>query len=477
MSSTFFGLEIGRRALAANQVALDVIGQNTSNVGTAGYSRQVANFEESDPYGYPGADTGKPAQLGTGVSIASIDRVRDDYLDKRIYAANADQGALNSLNTILSRAETAYGEPSDTAIGGQLSGLFNSFSDLSASPESDAVRSTVLNKAQGLVDAFHEVTDALAKIAPDIQANIVSKVGTANNLAQQIAALNKQIALSVDNADRPNDLLDRRTALIGQLSGLVDLQVIDSKNPQTNLPTGEVQIDVGGFTLVRGDAASSLPSQFTSVNGKLGLVTSNGLPIPLKSGEIAGLIQANSQLNGYRADLDTLALNTINAVNAQHKAGVGLDGATGRSFFTGTGAEDIQISPDVANDPDAIAAAAAPLPPATVALGNGDNARSLAALSSKPVIGGFSLDQFYNAKVAGVGADSQRAQGQSDNQTKVVSQLQSQQASISGVNLDEELTKMLQYQRSYQAAARIVNVQDGVLNTIINGLGATAATA
>ena len=232
MPSTFFGIEIGRRALAANQVALDVIGQNTSNVGTAGYSRQVANFVETDPYGYPGADTGKPAQLGTGVSIASIDRVRDDYLDTRIYGANADQGALNSLQTILSRAETAYGEPSDTAIGAQLTGFFNSFSDLSASPESAAVRSTVLNKAQGLVDAFHEVDGALAKLGPEIQSSIASNVGEANNLASQIAALNKQIAASVNNEDHPNDLLDRRTALIGQLSGLVDVQVIDSRIPR-----------------------------------------------------------------------------------------------------------------------------------------------------------------------------------------------------------------------------------------------------
>ena len=88
------------------------------------------------------------------------------------------------------------------------------------------------------------------------------------------------------------------------------------------------------------------------------------------------------------------------------------------------------------------------------------------------MIGSFSLDSFYNAKVATVGADSQTFQQQADNQDKVVTQLKNQQSSVSGVNLDEELTRMLQYQRAYQAAARVLNMADSFLNQIINGLGA-----
>ncbi len=123
-----------------------------------------------------------------------------------------------------------------------------------------------------------------------------------------------------------------------------------------------------------------------------------------------------------------------------------------------------------------IAAAAAPTPPNTFAPGNGDNARALANLASDQVIGNFSLNSYYNSRVASVGADSQTFQQEADNQAKVLSQLQNQQSSVSGVNLDEELTKLLQYQRAYQAAARVINTADAFLNTIINGLGAATAT-
>ncbi len=475
MSSTFAGLEIGRRALSANQLALNVIGQNTANVGTAGYSRQVAVLDETDPTGGPGVDSGRPAQLGTGVSVASVDRVRDDYLDKRIYSANADQGALNSLRDTLTSVENAYGEPSTTGVGSHLTAFFNSFSTLASTPESDAVRSTVLNQAQSLVAAFHTVSGSLSQITPELQSKIKADVGSINDLSSQIAALNKQIGASIQDNQQPNDLLDKRTALIGTLSGLVAIQVIDGRNAETNQPSGQVQINVGGYSLVQDDTASTLPATYTADNGQPALQTKDGQKIPLKGGELAGLVQATSLVKGYQSDLDTLATNVISAVNVRHAAGAGLDGVTGRNFLTGTGATDIGIAPEIANNLGAIAASAAPAADAAVAVGNGDNARSLAALASQPLIGQSSLNQFYNAKVAAVGADSQRFKAQADTQSKAVTQLQNQQSAVSGVNLDEELTKLLQFQRAYQAAARIINAQDDVINRIINGLGAAAS--
>jgi flagellar hook-associated protein 1 FlgK len=475
--STFFGLEIGRRALTANQFALDVVGQNTANVGTPGYSRQVAAFDETEAYGAPGADSGKPAQLGTGVTIASVNRVRDQFIDQRLNVANANAGALNSLRDILGRVEGAYGEPSSTGIGSQLTSFFNSFSDLSASPESGAARSTVLNKAQSLVNAIHQVNADLSAIGPEISSRIAARVGDVNSLSVQIAALNKQIGESVASGDHPNDLLDKRTALVSQLSSLVDVQVIESRSSQTDQPTGQIQINVGGFSVVRDDKSNALPAEYTNVGPDAGLRTPDGQAIPLRGGEVSGLIQAASLVDGYQTGLDTLASNLISAVNTIHAGGAGLDNISGRAFFSGSTAADIDVEPAIASDPQAIAAAAAPLPPATVAPGNGDNARALAALTSKPAVGVFSLNQYYNTSVAGIGADSQRFQTQTDNQSKVVTQLQNQQASVSGVNLDEELTKLLQYQRAYQAAARIINVQDDVLNRIINGLGSGVAGA
>ena len=118
-------------------------------------------------------------------------------------------------------------------------------------------------------------------------------------------------------------------------------------------------------------------------------------------------MKATTLVQGYQKDLDTLASNLISSVNSLHKSGYGLDGATGRDFFVGASAATIGVSPTVLSNVNTIAAAAAPTPPNLPAAGNGDNARAIAALNSQAVIGASTLNEYYNAKVAAVGADSQ----------------------------------------------------------------------
>lgn len=158
-------------------------------------------------------------------------------------------------------------------------------------------------------------------------------------------------------------------------------------------------------------------------------------------------------------------------MNGQHSAGAGLDGSTGRPLFVGTDASNIGLSQAVQNSTDAIAAATAPTPPATVAIGNGDNARALAQLAQQSLIGTNTLNQTYISQVARVGADSKSAKTNTANQDSIVTQIQNQQSSVSGVSLDEELSKLIQYQRSYQAASRFITIIDDTLDRIINGLG------
>ncbi len=477
MPSTFFGIEIGRRALAADQIALDVTSQNTDNVNTQGYTRQVVQIDTTDPYTPPDFDHQKPGNLGTGIAVTSINRVRDEFIDKRVWDANAQQGSLSNLSDILGQVEQSFNEPSTTGIGQLMTNMFNSFSDLSTNPQSAAFRSTIVNNANSLIAQFHSVNNAMDQLNPQIQAKINSAVGNINQIAQQIAGLNKQIGLSVAVGDQPNDLEDKRGQLLDQLSGLVNIQVSDIKNPETNAPTGMVQVNVGGFSLVQADQTNALPSTMTTSGNTLGLVTSDGETIPLTGGQVYGLIKATTLLSGYQNNLNTLASNLITAVNAQHQAGYNLNGQTNVPFFTGTDAGSIGLNPAIQSDGNNIAAAAAPVPPAAYAPGNGDNATALANFSNRQVINGSSLDDFYNSSVALVGADSQSFQTQSTNQDQVVTTLKNQQSSVSGVNLDEELTNMMQYQRAYQAASRIVNTMDSILDTIINSLGAAASTA
>lgn len=482
MPSSFFGLEIGYSALASSQIALDVVSNNVSNINTPGYARETVAFDETVPFTMPGLGSFQPGQLGTGTTITAINQVRDQFLDEQLLGAGSDQSAYNTLQQVLGQAQTAFAEPGSIGIGQQLTNFFNAFSNLAANPEDPGIRATVVNQAVTLTNTFHNVSNGLSQLLPNLNNRIQLDVQQLNSIAIQIATLNHQIGVSIAAGQHPNDLIDKRSALLTQLSNLVNLQVVHEINPQTGQPNGEIDLHVGGFTLVQGDTAETLTYTSTSTGNTMGLVDSQGNTIPLQSGEIFGLLKASNMVQGYSSQLDTLAYNLINAVNNIHQAGAGLDGSTGNLFFSspppppGTGAAaSISVNAAILANPQKIAAATPPTPPNPLAPGNGDVARQIAELANTAVIGGATLNDYYNALVSTMGSDTQTAQSQANNQQQIVAQLQSQQQSISGVNLDEELTNMLQYQRTYQAAARVINMADSFLATIINGLGANAS--
>lgn len=465
MASTFFGLEIGARSLAASQAALDVIGHNTSNINTPGYSRETVTLQATDPYSISAY-----GQLGTGVDVASVTRVRDDFTDKQSYDASAKQGTYGALSDALNRIQQVYTEPGSSGIGSQLTAFFNSFSDLAANPSSPALRAAVRNAAQSVTTAFNSVSGALGQIGPNLASQVQSKIKDANAIATEIGALNTQISNALSSGQHPNDLLDKRGTLIAQLSGIVQVKTVDATDSATGQPTGEVNISVSGISLVQGGIVSPLPSTVSTQTGATALIDSNGDSINLRGGALVGLLQAQNLLTGYQQNLDSLASGVISAVNAQQAAGVDLTGAPGQPIFIGTDAASIGLSGTILSNADSIAAAAAPTPPALFASGNGDNARALAGLANQVSVGGATFNDFYNTGIAQVGADAKSASAQASNQQQVVNQLQNQQSSVSGVNLDEELTKLLQFQRSYQASAKIVNTFDDVLDRIINYL-------
>jgi flagellar hook-associated protein 1 FlgK len=480
MSSAFFGLEIGRRALLANQQALEVVGHNTSNVNTPGYSRQIIMMQATEPHTVPTRYFMSKGQVGTGVEVGAIIRMRDEFVDRRVFTALSSQGALTNLSEVLKRVEQSFGEPGNAGIGQMISEFFNAFSELSANPESGAIRSTVRNRAEAMINAFRSVNSALDQINPEISLKVATKVADINALAKEVAALNRQIRMIVGAGNQPNDLMDKRGQLLEQISAMVDIQVISARNSETGAQTGELHVNVGGYPLVQGDLAGKLPITLSTERGIIGLKLDTGETIALQGGEVYGLIRATAQVNNYKDDLNRLARTLVQTVNAQHRIGLGLDGQTARDFF----AEDLNnpalltaggmsLSVAVRDNLDSIAAAKAPIPPNPFAPGNGDNARALAAFGFTKLsqLNDLSLNEYYADRIALIGSDSRAFQTGAENQDRVLNQLKNLQASVSGVSLDEEMTRMMQFQRAYQAAARIITVMDDALDRIVNGLG------
>lgn len=191
----------------------------------------------------------------------------------------------------------------------------------------------------------------------------------------------------------------------------------------------------------------------------------------VSSGELKGWLEVRDvSITDYMAQLDDLAGTIISQVNAVHSAGTTLDSTTttGVDFFTGTGAADICVNSSIEADSDLIAAAAVGegLP------GGNGTAIAIAELQSATTMAGSStFDAYYNALVAQVGAEVQTADFNETHQSTMVQNLEAYQQEVSGVSLDEEMVKLIQYQQAYNAAAKLITTADEMLDTLMGMVG------
>src|SRR5665647_644658 len=222
--TTFMGLEIGKSAIMAHQTALNVTGHNIANANTPGYTRQVANLVTNRPWHTPML-TGNATvgQLGTGVDVADIQRLRDDFVDDQIRNENRTSGYWDTQQETFAKIEVILNEPSDDGLRSVMDNFWESWQDLSAHPESEAVRSVVAQRGMAVADAFNHTFRQLTDLRQDVNSNVKIKVDEINSMAVQIKDLNQQI-LSISIAGKqPNDLLDKRDLLLDKLSQLVDI--------------------------------------------------------------------------------------------------------------------------------------------------------------------------------------------------------------------------------------------------------------
>lgn len=279
MTSTFFGLEIGRRALNAQQGALDVTAHNVSNANTTGYSRQIANLTATTPYTIQAP--GREESLGSGVAMDTVTRARDKFVDLQLRNETSKQQYWTNRETNLTSIQSAMNEASSSGSGSGLSSDMNSFwsawSDLSSDPQNSGSRAVVQETAVTLTDTFHSIYNQLKTEQSNIDTDIQDQVGQINTYAKQIAALTQQIQEAQSTGDNPNDLMDNRDNLIDNLSKIVSVNVkesTDSANPKVT--DFELDIGSGSQVLVSNDKAyqlktsSSVPTNTSTDNPSIG---------------------------------------------------------------------------------------------------------------------------------------------------------------------------------------------------------------
>jgi flagellar hook-associated protein 1 FlgK len=412
MSSPFFGLDIGASALRAAQQQLDTAAHNVANASTPGYSRQVVSLVESPPYTLPSLDrSGLPGQIGSGVTVAAITRVRDAFLDQQVQAQSSLQAGWNARQQQLAKVEAVFPEPSDSGLGSTISQYYSAWQDVAADPTSTSARTALTEQASSLAMQMNSDSTQLGMVASGIDAQVKQQVTTVNDLATQIATLNGQIQRVTVTGENPNDLLDQREQLLEQLSAIVPASEMTQKD-------GTTTVEIGGTDLVSGVTARQMVAQ-TNGSGHAVPTWSDGSAVDLPSGEMKSLLDVRDvDVAGYRSQLDALAQGIADSTNALLQRGVDANGNAGQALFTyypGNAAATLTVNPAVAANPALIAASASANTPGdgSVAgqIADLQNARSYSAgVAGTDVVGGMDLTTNTTARLMNVATDTAVAQ-------------------------------------------------------------------
>lgn len=452
MSSLLATMFLSTGAMAADQGALEVTSNNVANVNTPGYSREIANLRENTPVVLGNLT------YGTGARLESVDAVRDPILQLRIQQETGDQGHLNAVVSAMNQTQTLFTAGSND-IGSEISNLFSSISQLSTDPSNLSLRQGVLTAASNLATTFNNVSSNLSTQRSNLDLNVVQSVQQVNTLTQQIAALNGQITQLQNVGQNPSAFIDQRDNLINQLSGLIDVSEIKSDNGIT-LTTSN------GTALVTGNQSYALSAQADASGVQHVFAQNNDITSTLNSGALAGLIQARDQaIPGLLNGLDTLASGLANALNAANTSGFDLNGNAGGNLFLPPPKGGAGAAANMAvaiSDPALIAASS------DGSAGSNGNLANFTAIENQTIIAGETPTTYYGNLVFSVGNDVANSTAELQSSQLVLQQLQDQRGSISGVSLDEEAANMTQYQRAYDAAARVVTTVNQMLETVIN---------
>ncbi|WP_350348533.1 flagellar hook-associated protein FlgK [Agromyces sp. G08B096] len=466
--STFAGLTTSYTGLSAARAAIELAGQNITNVHTPGYTRQRVDLSANPALGTVGVLALPRSGAGQGVTVTGISRLADDLLTASVRTASAAAGYHASRSDLLAQLEDGLHEPGANGLSAQLQEFWASWQDLGNAAGDGAAAAVVIEEATALASRIGEGYRAVADQWKAARADAAAMVEDVNQAAARVAELNDVIRRTSLGGGSVNELLDERDRVAGDLAALAGGVVHDRGD-------GTVDVLVAGNPVVAGTVAHrvALAGPTTPGGGPVQLEWERrpGTPIALDGGALAGTVSMLAPASGGSggplaealASYDAFATTLAAQVNAVHRQGVTTTGATGLDFF----ATDPALPPAlglrvVPTGADGIAAAA----PGAGAL-DGSNADRIAQLAK----GAGSPDAVWSAFVARVGvtagAEHDRAAVTELGRASALAR----QLSTSSVDLDEENLNLVAAQTAYQGAARVFTAIDEMLDVLVNRTG------
>lgn len=482
MSSTFGSLNTAVSGLYAAQRGIDVTGQNVTNANTDGYSRQRVDLQSVGASTVP-AFWSVSDGVGGGVNSDNVTRIRDAFLEGRAQVQHAGNAQLTTQNDAFTQIQQAFGEPGTTGLQSQLADMWSAWQTVANSAGDPAAGSALIQKTQTVIDGFHSSRAALDNQWTQTLNNLQALVTDVNATTANIATLNQAITRASLDGNPANELRDQRDSLVLHLSE----QIGATSQPGQN---GSLTVAVGGVTLVSGSSSLSLavagptnPDDMssTSVSPSDPNFMTSGLPRIVSSvghtavatGGTAGgqLATLTDLIPTYRNALDGLAQALAAQVNTQQGNGVDANGNAGSPIFgsapPATTITAASLTMLTTSPGDLAAASQVGWAGPGDKLVNGSNADAMSQLGQ----GSGSPDSIYRQMITQLGVQAASTSRNLDIQTAVTTQVDNDRESVSGVDLDEEMTNMLSYQHSYAAAARLISAIDQNLDTLINHTG------
>ena len=441
--------------LRASQYALSVISQNIANADTPGYTRETTDLQDVS-----GTSIGLYAGNGSlaGVRVAATNRQDDPVLDARLRRVQSDGAMTDTAASQLQSVETLFPGPSSSGLGSQLSTVWNDWANLANNPggsSSAAVRQTLLSDIGTVAGTLNTMSANLTQLQTSTSQELSANVASVNTYSGELATLNGQIGIATATGANANSLMDQRDQLLTKMSSLAGAVA-------TINPNGSATVLLGGQTLVSSTTSSAVT--VSSANQ----ISVGGTAVTLSTGSMAAQVSAlTTTFPGFQSQLDGVANALAATLNTAQTAGFDQSGTAGTAMIgTSDGSSTVTAAniKVILTNPSGIAAAATQ----TVG-GNLDGSNALAVANTGA--SSTSPDALYANLVSAVGTTSAAAQQAKSTQDAVVTAVQSQQQSVSGVNYDQEVTDMMTYQQSYNASAKVLTTIDSLLSTLINLVG------
>lgn len=388
-------LQIGRSALTASQVAIQVTGNNFANATTPGYSRQTISFSPSRD-----ARAGE-FFLGRGVQVQGIRRQIDSAIQARLWAGISEQSSANIDLQLLSQIESTLNELSDNDLSSEFSRFFDAWSQLANSPNQQGARSLVINQGRTLAASMRALRSDLTAIRAQIDRQLASSTSAANDLLGRIADINTAIVQAEAGTSVSNTLRDQRDQLVSELSALVDVTTVEQAN-------GVLDVLVGSIPVVLAGQNRGIELRTTTIGNDLSVsvnLRQDGTQLDVRSGTVGALLrQRTDNVDGTVESLDRIASQLIFQVNRVHSAGY-----PGKPLNTVTGTLPIALADQsiALNDPNNLSLNGLPFAPV-----NGGflvTVRNQSTGATETVRINIDLDGIDNAGNPGTGDDTSLA--------------------------------------------------------------------